>query len=184
MAKKLNYFSLIDVTKNQIVSALAELNSELKQQNVYGEISVVGGAVMCLVFNSRESTQDIDAIMAPTEILQKAAFNVSQTLGLDNNFWLNDSAKVFQSEKAHFVDSDFSHSHLNVQTASDEYMFAMKALAARSGTNDEDDLIFLKKHLGLVKINEALTIIKKFYPDQKLNITSKAMLQDLFGLTS
>jgi hypothetical protein len=83
------------VTKNQIVSALVELNSELKRQNVYGEISVVGGAVMCLVFNSRESTQDIDAIMAPIEIIQKAAFNVSQTLGLENNFWLNDSVKIF-----------------------------------------------------------------------------------------
>jgi hypothetical protein len=71
-----------------------------------------------------------------------------------------------------------------VQTASAEYMFAMKALAARSGTNDEDDLVFLKKHLGLSKIDQALQIIKKFYPDQKLNITSKAMLHDLFGTAS
>jgi hypothetical protein len=168
------------MTKHQIVSALAELNKELKLQNVHGEISVMGGAVMCLVFNSRESTQDIDAIMAPTEIIQKAAFNVSETLNLNNNFWLNDAVKVFESEHAQFVNSDFSHSHLNVMTASPEYMFAMKALAARSGTNDEDDLIFLKKYLKLTHIDQAMLIINKFYPDQKLNITSKAMLKDLF----
>ncbi len=65
------------MTKAQIISALAELNTELKNQNIRGDISIMGGAVMCLVFHSRDSTQNIDAIMAPADIMQKAAFNVS-----------------------------------------------------------------------------------------------------------
>ncbi|MBC7419300.1 MAG: hypothetical protein H7328_01110 [Bdellovibrio sp.] len=169
------------MTKDQIILALAELNKELKKQNVHGEICIMGGAVMCLVFNSRESTQDIDAIMAPTEIIQKAAFNVSQTLNLENNFWINDAVKVFESDYSQFLDSKFSYSHLNVLTASPEYMFAMKSLAARSGTNDEDDLIFLKNYLKLTKLDQAMRIINKFYPEQKLNISSQALLKDLFN---
>jgi hypothetical protein len=169
------------MTKAQIISALTELNSELKNQNVRGDISIMGGAVMCLVFHSRESTQDIDAIMAPADILQKAAFSVSQTLNLENNFWLNDAVKVFNSDRAEFEKSDLSLSHLNILIASPEYMFAMKALSARSGTNDESDLIFLKKYLNLGNLDQALKIINKFYPDQKLTIDSRIMLKDIFG---
>lgn len=135
------------MTKAQILMALEELNKELKEQAVRGELCIMGGAVMCLVFNSRESTQDIDAIMAPSAILQKAAFNVSQVLNLNNNFWLNDAVKVFNSENAEFDKSTLSLSHLNILTASPEYMFAMKALSARSGTNDENDLLFLKNNM-------------------------------------
>jgi len=169
------------MTKDQILKALDSLNEELKTQNVTGEISIMGGAVMCLVFNARESTQDIDAIMAPVEIIQKAAFNVSESLKLENNFWINDSVKTFLSNQSEFIKSNLSLSNLNIMVASAQYMFAMKALAARSGTNDESDLIFLKKHLGINTVDEGLNIIKKFYPEQKLSITSKAMLKDLFS---
>ena len=169
------------MTKSQILSAFAELNTELKNQNIRGDISIMGGAVMCLVFHSRESTQDIDAIMAPADVLQKAAFNVSQTLNLDNHFWLNDAVKVFNSDVAQFEKSELSLSNLNILTASPEYMFAMKSLSARSGTNDESDLIFLKKYLNLNKMSQALIIINKFYPEQKLSIDSRLMLKDIFG---
>ncbi len=170
------------MTKVQIILALNELNNELKNQNVRGDISIMGGAVMCLVFHSRESTQDIDAIMAPSDVLQKAAFNVSQTLNLENNFWLNDAVKVFNSDRAEFKKTELSLSHLNILVASPEYMFAMKALSARSGTNDETDLIFLMKYLNLNHIDQALKIIKKFYPDQKLTIDSRVMLKDIFSV--
>ncbi len=60
-------------------------------------------------------------------------------------------------------------------------MFAMKSLSARSGTNDESDLIFLKKYLNLSQMSQALIIINKFYPDQKLSIDSRLMLKDIFG---
>ncbi len=169
------------MTIEQIKKALAELNEELKSLNVKGEVCLMGGAVMCLAFKTRESTQDIDALMTPSDVIQKAAFNVSQTLGLENNFWINDAVKVFNSEKPEFISTDFQFSNLNILIASAKYMFAMKALAARSGTNDEDDILYLKKHLQLNKIEEAMQIINQFYPSEKLSLESKALLKDLFG---
>lgn len=164
----------------QIKSALFELNQELIRLDVRGEVCILGGAVMCLVFKTRESTQDIDAIMEPADIIQKAAFNVSETLGLDNNFWLNDAVKVFNSDHAEFADSGYGFSNLVVLTASAEYMFAMKLLSARAGTHDESDILFLKDHLKIRTQTEALKIIQRFYPEQKLSLDSKAMLRDLF----
>ncbi|MEQ1664031.1 MAG: hypothetical protein ABL927_01495 [Bdellovibrionales bacterium] len=167
--------------KTVILSALRELNKELKNKNVRGEICLVGGAVMCLVFNSRDSTKDVDAMMNPSIVIQKAAMNVSETLGLENNFWINDAAKVFFSENADFHEADFSMSNLAILHATEQYMFAMKMLAARSGTNDESDIIFLAKALKIKKAHQALKIIEKYYPKQKLSIETKAILKDIFG---
>lgn len=164
----------------EIKAALTALNEELKNLKIKGEISIMGGAAMCLAYKARESTQDIDALMAPSELIQKAAFNVSETLQLNNNFWINDAVKTFNSDHAQFSKSDLSQSNLTVFVATPEYMFAMKALAARSGTNDETDLVFLKKMLNLKNIENALLIINQFYPKQKLSIESQLLLKDLF----
>jgi hypothetical protein len=169
------------MTKNEIIKSLKELNLELKKSQLRGEIYLVGGAVMCLVFNARNSTKDLDALMKPYEEIQKAAINVSETLGLENNFWINDAAKVFFSDHGDFSQSDLSMSNLNIMMATKEYMFAMKALSARPGTQDESDIIFLKNLINLKDMTAALTIIKKYYPEDKLGLDSKILLSELFG---
>lgn len=166
--------------KAQIVKALKELDKELKKNNVLGEINIVGGTVMCLVFNARNSTEDIDAIMKPQIVIQKAAFNVSQKLKLNNFFWINDAAKIFISKKSDFNILDLGFKNLIIKTASPEYMLAMKALSARPGTNDESDILFLIHYLNLKNKSEALKIIRKFYPQEKLKIESKILLESIF----
>jgi len=41
---------------------LTALNDELKAHGVIGEVGICGGAVMCLVFNARQATKDVDGI--------------------------------------------------------------------------------------------------------------------------
>ena len=48
------------------------LNDELCQNNVTGELYLVGGAVMCIVYNARQSTQDLDAFFHPAEEIRAA----------------------------------------------------------------------------------------------------------------
>jgi hypothetical protein len=53
------------VTRNQILSAFKKLNEKLSEDDSKAEICIVSGAVMCLVFNVREQTKDVDAIFHP-----------------------------------------------------------------------------------------------------------------------
>lgn len=169
------------MTKNQIIKALKALDKELQGLNVKGEISIVGGAVMCLAFNARNSTQDVDAIFKPTLLIQKAAFNVSEDLKLNNLWWLNDAVKEFISKKAVYDVKDFGFKNLIVRLASAEYMLAMKLLAARAGTNDETDVLFLVKFLKLKNQKQLEKIVKKYYPSQKLSIETKLLIKSVFG---
>lgn len=168
------------MTKKQIIRAFRALDIELQKKNLHGEVCVVGGAVMCLAFNSRQSTQDVDAIFEPSIAIQKAAFNVSQKLKINNFWWLNDAAKGFVSDFAEYNKVDLGMKNLIVRLASAEYMLAMKVLAARAGTNDEVDVLFLIKTLKLKTSNQVKKVVNKYYPKQKLTIESKALIKKIF----
>ena len=70
--------------------------------------------------------------------------------------------------------------NLIVRLASAEYMLAMKVLAARAGTNDEVDVLFLIKTLKLKTSNQVKKVVNKYYPKQKLTIESKALIKKIF----
>ena len=48
------------LTIDEIRSLFAALNGELATRRVIGEVGLCGGAVMCLVFNARIITNDVD----------------------------------------------------------------------------------------------------------------------------
>ena len=48
------------LSKKRIIALFETLNTELSRDNVSGEIYLVGGAVMCLVYNARAATEDVD----------------------------------------------------------------------------------------------------------------------------
>lgn len=61
-----------------IVRLLSLLNAELEIGHATGEIYLVGGAVMCLAFDARASTQDLDAYFAPTKTIRDAANRIAE----------------------------------------------------------------------------------------------------------
>src|SRR3989338_6107306 len=70
------------------------LNAELRRRKVIGEVGICGGAVMCLVFNARKATKDIDAIFSPAKEIRSAAKEVARKFSLPDD-WLNDAAKGY-----------------------------------------------------------------------------------------
>ena len=51
--------------KALLTQLLVELNTELAARNERGELYLVGGTVMCLAFDARASTRDVDAYSLP-----------------------------------------------------------------------------------------------------------------------
>ena len=116
-------------------------------ESIEGEIYLVGGAVMCLVFNARPSTKDVDAFFKPTQKMRKAAAKVASQAGIKED-WLNDAVKGYLSSQGEY-DAFLNFDHLRVFAAKAEYLLAMKCLAMRIGEEfqDIDDIRYLIRYL-------------------------------------
>ena len=150
--------------KDEIVRLLGHLNDELARDGVTGELYLVGGAVMCLVFDARQSTNDLDGFFRPARVVRTAVRRIAEILDIPDN-WVNDVVKGYLSSKGNFQDY-LELSNLRVMNAVPEYLLAMKCLALRIGAefHDEADLRFLLRYLNITDYQAALDIICRYYP--------------------
>jgi Nucleotidyltransferase of unknown function (DUF6036) len=140
------------------------LNKELARSGTQGELFLVGGAVMCLAYSARPSTQDVDALFRPPAQVREAAARVA-TRAKVNPDWLNDAVKGFMSSRgdfAPFLELD----HLRIMVAQPEYLLAMKCTAMRFGPefHDEEDVRYLLRLLEIRTYDKAVATITKYYP--------------------
>lgn len=140
------------------------LNEELRRSQTEAELFIIGGAVMCLAYSTRPSTQDVDAVFRPSAKVREAAARVATRAHVSAD-WLNDGVKGFMSAQgdfAPFIELD----HLRIMIAQPEYLLAMKCLAMRIGAefHDEDDVRYLLRHLNIRSYENAVAIITKYYP--------------------
>ena len=158
----------MEYSRRDIERLFERLNDELARRGITGEVYVVGGAVMCLVFDARPSTQDIDAFFRPAKEVRAAARAVADASGLPGD-WLNDAVKGYLSDREDFQ-RYLELSNLRVLTASPEYLLAMKCLAMRlgEGFHDEGDVRFLLRYLNLTDHRKALEIVARYYPRERL----------------
>lgn len=166
--------------KNEILKYLHRINSKLQERNVKGEICLYGGAVMCLVYEARPSTKDIDGIFQPAEVIRKAAKEIAAEYDLPPD-WLNDGVKGFLVEHPRKVFLNLPH--LTVMVADGEYLLAMKSLSARIDATDGADIAFLIKALQIPSIQDVFKIIEKYYPRRIIKPATQFFLEELFGET-
>lgn len=140
------------------------LNEELGKTGTEGELFVVGGAVMCLAYAARASTQDVDALFRPARQVREAAARAAARAGVPAD-WLNDGVKGLLSDRGEF--SPFLElDHLRVMLAQPEYLLAMKSLSLRLAAefHDEDDIRYLLRHLNIETYEQSVEVITRFYP--------------------
>jgi hypothetical protein len=140
------------------------LNKELGRSGTQGELFLVGGAVMCLAYAARPSTQAVDALFRPPAAVREAAARVATRAKMKVD-WLNDAVRGFMSSRgdfAPFLELD----HLRIMVAQPEYLLAMKCVAMRIGAefHDEDDIRYLLRLLEVRTYERAVAIVTKYYP--------------------
>jgi hypothetical protein len=171
--------SEVELTAARIRELLGLLDEELGDDGVCGEIYMVGGAVMCLVFDARPSTRDVDGLFRPTAELRKAARRVAQRAGVPDT-WLNDGAKGFLGVRGRF-DAYLDLDHLKVFTAVPQYLLAMKCAAFRigEGFQDEADVRFLLRALNIEDYAEAEAVVLTYFERGELPQKTWYALQEL-----
>lgn len=165
--------------------ALQALSDELGRQDVDGEICLLGGTTMVLAFQARQSTKDVDAIFHPPQAVRDAAKSVEVLLNLPED-WLNDSAKGFVSSRHEIQTYNLPQfAHLRVVAPVPEYLLAMKCLASRIGSpgeaDDKADIEFLLRHLRIASVENALEIVSRYYPAERVPIRAKYLLEEIFA---
>jgi hypothetical protein len=155
------------------------LNEELAARRVKGEIYLVGGAVLCLAFNAREATKDVDALFQPAREVREAAARVAIKAGLDPA-WLSDAVKGYLSPRGEF-DRFLELSSLNVFVARPEYLLAMKSAALRLGEefHDLDDVRYLLRYLNVGTADEAFGIVLRYFDESQLMTKTRLILEEL-----
>lgn len=162
----------------EIKQYLSELNDELRASEVKGEICLYGGAVMCLAYNARPATKDVDAVFEPVRHIRRAAGVVAERHGLDKD-WLNYAVKMFVVPHERRLWLDLSH--LKVLVPPPEYLLAMKVLAARANTKDGEDIKLLIRDLGLHSPAQVLDIMRDYYPDKQVKPATELLLDEVFA---
>ncbi|HEY0838922.1 MAG TPA: hypothetical protein VGD74_01925 [Vulgatibacter sp.] len=163
--------------RETILAALERLDAELDRRDSHAEIFLVGGAVMCLAFDARTSTKDLDGWFTEPQVVREAARQVAEDMNLPSD-WLNDAAKAFVPERAAF-EKWKTFSRLEVSVADEATMLAMKCAAARTA-EDLGDIRFLIRRLDLRSADEVLGLVLKFYPASRLPVRTRFMIEEVF----
>jgi hypothetical protein len=166
--------------REEIRELLLELGARLERRGIEARLFLVGGAAMALAFSRRRVTRDLDAVFEPKSEIYDEAAAIGRERGLPRN-WLNDGVKGLLPDKTQRVEgtASFSAPGIRVGVASAEYLFAMKAAAARQET-DGEDLRLLKSALGLTSARQALDLVDQFYGPNRLTMKTQLIVEDLF----
>jgi hypothetical protein len=95
------------LTRESILAALGALSDGLSERGVMGEVCLFGGTVMVLAFAARVSTQDVDALFRPAQVIRDLARRIGEEQDLPEH-WLNDRVKGYVSSRH---DSGLSRAH-------------------------------------------------------------------------
>jgi hypothetical protein len=163
--------------REEIRACFEDINEALRAVGQKGEIGIVGGAVMCLVYNARESTRDVDAIFEPAQLIRDLAKVIGQRRGLQLD-WLNDAAKGFLVE-GFSRETVMVLSNLLVWAPDARYMLAMKCISARWDSSDKDDVIYLLNFLKIKDPEVVFSLIESYYPKCKVPAKTKFFLEEI-----
>jgi hypothetical protein len=164
------------MTGDEMRAGLAELGTRLESEGVHAKLWLVGGAVMVLAFQWRESSDDIDAAIAPSEDVLRIAREVGLGRGLEPE-WLNNAAMAYIPQA---VEPDWQflgkYGALEVLRADEMTMLAMKLRASR-GRRDMGDIEYLINRCGFTEEIDILEMYEQYFPEDPLSTRARPLIR-------
>jgi hypothetical protein len=164
------------LSKADILRGLRRLDALAKAAGLVVDLSIYGGAALCLAFDARDSTRDVDAVFrGATRFVRAAVAEIARAEGWPED-WLNDGVKGFLSASEEMrLMREFpaaGGTGLRVFTPAPEYLFAMKCMSMRAegmdGSHDISDIELLAEIAGIADADAALKVVEQFYPAARI----------------
>ena len=136
-------------TRHEIAAGIERLGRLAVESGIQIELVLIGGALMVLRFQSRESTRDVDvAILAPAEV--RKVRELARIVATENDWpqdWLNDGAKGYLVGVSSGP-TVFSAPGIEVRSPSIGQLLAMKLCAWRDDVDVADASRLLAEMTG------------------------------------
>lgn len=168
--------------QNRLTQALRRLGELAVAEGVELELSLYGGAVFTLVYGSRDSTKDVDALLRPSEISHRLARQVAREQGLPED-WINSDVAQFLSgqEAKRTLPSDTFGPGLAVTVPTAAYLLALKLRACRPPLpgypGDAPDIRFLLGKIKPASLDEVEALFARFFPHDVLGDRARELVE-------
>ncbi len=170
------------LTRARITRALRRLGELARAQGLILEVSLYGGAVFTLVYGSRDTTRDVDAVVRPEGVARTLAGKVARELDLPDD-WLSDHVRQFlaaKEAKRLLPQSEFGEG-LRVAVPTAAYLLAMKLQACRPPlpgySGDYGDIRFLIGKMRIRSVAAAEAIHEQFFPHDVLSTAAREVVR-------
>lgn len=140
---------------------------------------VVGGSAIALAYSPDRAKRDVDAVFEPKMRVNEEAKRMVEDLGLPGD-WLDDGVKELVPDFGDDGQQTMTTSEgIHVVIPSPEYLFAMKAVAARIGIDDVD-LRLLADRIGVTTADQAYQLVERFYRVERISPKAGFFIQAMF----
>ena len=174
------------LTKERLTRALRRLSELATAEGIVLEIDLYGGAVFTLVYGSRDSTRDVDAVIKPAGPGNRLVQIVAAEQNLPED-WLNSEVQQFLSplgQRRPFPSPELEPGIvLTIPTAN--YLLALKLRASRPSLlgypGDEPDIRYLLHKIKPASLEAVDTIFERFFPGDALHEYARTLVTRLLA---
>lgn len=161
----------------QIERCLGFLGQKLADMQISAKIILLGGAVMVTQLGNRNSTQDIDAVIATNDrrvyqAIQQAIAAVAKEKKLAQA-WLNDDVTIVVDQVGKPKAPRYwkTYGSLDVYIPELEYILALKLFSGRP--QDYQDIQALAQRCSLQTQEQAWSLVHRYIPKAQLSFRIK-----------
>lgn len=170
---------------NEILKDLGKTYRKMGGKAYPAEITLVGGAAVMAMYDFRESSMDIDAIIRAGGALNDAARIVGDKYGLDFE-WLNsdfeNTGSFSTGIRQHSCHYRTFANVLDVRIVEPEYLLAMKVRSGREYKTDLSDIVGIvmeeRKRGNYITYETAEEVYRSMYPGETVPNNSGAVLRE------